>query len=1068
MSMPFLYKVAIWGTEYGNILPNHIFDWKMQGVNCASEDYTLGNTSDISFTFETDIEVGVGATVGVNTFGFGDFLFQAVDVVRKKTLQNRYSVTCTSAHPFGENSVSLDAVIEKSDLNRLPANYTLLDLAEFASRMTESFEDTANVFVNASYVPSNTWWYQGLTYRQLLQWCYQLMGVNSEGTLWPEVWNTEESSFNGFFFPTTPNNCCIKFNANDVKSLDMANYKTPVIDKIWFGNESTDVGFSLGSGEQTMVFPSNPLINPNDTSFLNPLFTRVNALQSYTPMKIETFFDISTAQDMFPRPLNGYILNDKPLSKRALEILGGEHTYAHWIYKYIWFGLEQYKNPELLWDKPNNDNVFTDSYLPPAKEDYGDYADPGSTVYDSSRETNPSMYSINNLRNYIEHCENGCRVVLCRAEDLTVYGPQDVTQRGTQNYWLNDDIDNQFIVLNHDSNGFTVTKTAGLFNDDSIVKYWTWSEFVNYYNNTTLTGYHSGIYNYIFQIYFPRAAGKFINRGNHYTIEDVVESEDLKPDNYYWSGQGFPYYTLTTLEEETDFYLFPGEFEYATVNKFITLPAGTQIYTYSRDDAPGLYSEPKLLIPEYSNWRIAVFTDKVQGIFYHRYFLYYKPANADGGYSFSLENFVYNVISDSEVFTWMSYTDEEDITYYCPIFNWEATPSGIILEGTGNKDRRVENSYMSYDLRTTGKYVDINNSISGTETEISGVTSTISTLNVRVGNVEASLNNKVDSNDYNGNTIIGKINANGVTQTINASRVDLSDYMQESSFTGTNIIDAINSTSTVGLIDADRVDLSGLTTTYDGTNIITAINDSTTVGIIDANKVDLSGYTPPSYTGDSLINSINANGVTSTIDTDRLDLTGYVQSSSLATVATSGSYNDLVDKPTIPLAQVQSDWNQSITTSVDFIKNKPSLATVATSGSYNDLIDTPVITDISGSTTVVTTDTGESIVPAYALSFTIPANKRFWVEITAHSLNVADGLSLSAIGLVDNNTVAAPASIIKAKSCNVWLNSRQPPERDSMSYIGKTSSTATTYYIWVSYDDYYAGSIDVNYIGWYM
>ncbi|MBQ1570461.1 MAG: hypothetical protein IIZ78_04995, partial [Clostridiales bacterium] len=89
---------------------------------------------------------------------------------------------------------------------------------------------------------------------------------------------------------------------------------------------------------------------------------------------------------------------------------------------------------------------------------------------------------------------------------------------------------------------------------------------------------------------------------------------------------------------------------------------------------------------------------------------------------------------------------------------------------------------------------------------------------------------------------------------------------------------------------------------------------------------------------------------------------------SLATVATSGSYNDLTDKPTIPAAQVQSDWNQTDSSEVDyiknkpvipaaqqsdwdqtdssaidFIKNKPTLATVATSGDYDDLTNKPII-----------------------------------------------------------------------------------------------------------------------------
>ena len=65
----------------------------------------------------------------------------------------------------------------------------------------------------------------------------------------------------------------------------------------------------------------------------------------------------------------------------------------------------------------------------------------------------------------------------------------------------------------------------------------------------------------------------------------------------------------------------------------------------------------------------------------------------------------------------------------------------------------------------------------------------------------------------------------------------------------------------------------------------------------------------------------------------------------LAAVATSGSYNDLSDKPSIPAAQVQSDWDQSNNQAVDFIKNKPSLATVATSGSYDDLSNKPSIPD---------------------------------------------------------------------------------------------------------------------------
>jgi hypothetical protein len=100
---------------------------------------------------------------------------------------------------------------------------------------------------------------------------------------------------------------------------------------------------------------------------------------------------------------------------------------------------------------------------------------------------------------------------------------------------------------------------------------------------------------------------------------------------------------------------------------------------------------------------------------------------------------------------------------------------------------------------------------------------------------------------------------------------------------------------------------------------------------------------------------------------------------SLATVATSGSYNDLSNKPTIPTvnnatltiqkngttvktftANASSNVTANITvptktseltndsgfiTGVTWndVSNKPTLATVATSGSYNDLTDLPTI-----------------------------------------------------------------------------------------------------------------------------
>ena len=58
-------------------------------------------------------------------------------------------------------------------------------------------------------------------------------------------------------------------------------------------------------------------------------------------------------------------------------------------------------------------------------------------------------------------------------------------------------------------------------------------------------------------------------------------------------------------------------------------------------------------------------------------------------------------------------------------------------------------------------------------------------------------------------------------------------------------------------------------------------------------------------------------------------LSAKANTADLATVATTGSYTDLTNKPDIPAAQVQSDYAQADNTKVDYIKNKPDLSIYA-------------------------------------------------------------------------------------------------------------------------------------------
>lgn len=83
-------------------------------------------------------------------------------------------------------------------------------------------------------------------------------------------------------------------------------------------------------------------------------------------------------------------------------------------------------------------------------------------------------------------------------------------------------------------------------------------------------------------------------------------------------------------------------------------------------------------------------------------------------------------------------------------------------------------------------------------------------------------------------------------------------------------------------------------------------------------------------------------GIDITEDTISVDSETVAMKSDLATVATSGDYDDLTNKPTIPAAQVQSDWNESDTTSKAYIQNKPTIPAAQVQSDWNQADNTQV------------------------------------------------------------------------------------------------------------------------------
>lgn len=101
--------------------------------------------------------------------------------------------------------------------------------------------------------------------------------------------------------------------------------------------------------------------------------------------------------------------------------------------------------------------------------------------------------------------------------------------------------------------------------------------------------------------------------------------------------------------------------------------------------------------------------------------------------------------------------------------------------------------------------------------------------------------------------------------------------------------------------------------------------DATTTRINGQIDTKASQSSLDAHTGNGTIHvtaadKTNWNGKTTMAD---VEAKGYAVAADLATVANTGSYNDLTNKPTIPAAQVNSDWNAS--SGVAQILNKPAI-----------------------------------------------------------------------------------------------------------------------------------------------
>ena len=121
------------------------------------------------------------------------------------------------------------------------------------------------------------------------------------------------------------------------------------------------------------------------------------------------------------------------------------------------------------------------------------------------------------------------------------------------------------------------------------------------------------------------------------------------------------------------------------------------------------------------------------------------------------------------------------------------------------------------------------------------------------------------------------------------------------------------------------------------------------------------------YITNGVLSATGGGGVADSVEWDKVQ-----NKPNFANVATSGDYNDLSNKPTIPSVEglaSEAYVNEKVAAikvpSLDGYAKTADLSTVATSGSYNDLLDKPSIPSTAGlaSTEYVDSKVGEIVIP---------------------------------------------------------------------------------------------------------
>lgn len=226
---------------------------------------------------------------------------------------------------------------------------------------------------------------------------------------------------------------------------------------------------------------------------------------------------------------------------------------------------------------------------------------------------------------------------------------------------------------------------------------------------------------------------------------------------------------------------------------------------------------------------------------------------------------------------------------------------------------------------------------------------------------KSALDNKVDK-------VSGKgLSTNDFTDSYKNTIDGLSDVASSGSYTDlTNKPTIPDSTSDL-TNDSGFITSAAITGKEDSSNKVASWSSTTTDVHYPSEKLVKSSL-------DNKVDKVSGKG----LSTNDYDNTAKNKVDNLHTVATSGSYNDLTNKPTIPTvtSTIQNGNTNAITSDAVYdalaLKaDSAGLATVATTGSWNDLLNRPSISDFGGEVTVEKLSTAET---GYLSSYVIKQN----------------------------------------------------------------------------------------------